>query len=59
VDLGARREVELGGDTSVYSQDTDSILYTKVQHVSSEKVKKSMWRLDKDDKGNEMCMCAM
>jgi hypothetical protein len=51
--------VESGGNANVYSQDTDSILYTKVWCVSSVKVKKSIWRLDKDDKGNEMCMCTM
>jgi hypothetical protein len=59
VDSDVRREVELGGNTSVLSQDTDSILYAKVWCVSSVKVKKSMWRLDKGDKGDEMRMCTM
>ena len=39
------------GNTNVYSVDADTVLYTKV--------KRTMWRLDKDDKGNEMCLGTM
>jgi hypothetical protein len=52
MDLDMRREVESGGNASMYSLDTDTVLYTEVWCVSSEGVKKTMWRVERDDKGN-------
>jgi hypothetical protein len=48
-----------GGNAKVYSLDSDTMLYTKVQCISSVEMKKTMWILNKDDKGNEMCMGTM
>jgi hypothetical protein len=39
MDSDARREVGLGGNASLYSPETDPMLYTEVQRVSSVEVK--------------------
>jgi hypothetical protein len=59
VDLGTGQDIESRGNTSLYSVDTDTVLYTEVWHVSREGMKKTMWRVERDDKGNEMCLGTM